>query len=79
MSVKELSALLVGEGFHIVGNSSWEMWKTTITLSKGFLYVIQNGVSTLSFPFREYDDFYMMVIDGNLDIWWGDMVYTHKI
>ena len=79
MSVKELSALLFNEGFRMVGKSSWKMGKVEIILSKGFLYVIQIGVGTLKFPFREDDEFNMMVIDGNLAIWWGDMVYTHKI
>ena len=36
MSVKELSALLVREGFHIVGNSSWEKGEVSISLDKGF-------------------------------------------
>ena len=79
MSVKELSKILFSEGFRMVGKSSWKMGKVEIILSKGFLYVIQSGVGTLKFPFREDDEFNMMVIDGNLAIWWGDMVYTHKI
>ena len=79
MSVKELSKILFSEGFRMVGTSSWKMGKVEIILSKGFLYVIQIGVGTLKFPFREDDEFNMMVIDGNLAIWWGDMVYTHKI
>ena len=79
MSVKELSALLFNEGFRMVGKSSWEMGRVSISLSNGFLYVIQIGVGTLKFPFREDDEFNMMVIDGNLAIWWNDMVYTHKI
>ena len=78
MSVKELSALLVSEGFHIVGNSSWEMGRVSISLSNGFLYVIQSG-DTLGFPFRECDNFYITVFGEKLVICWNDMVYTHKI
>ena len=78
MSVKELSALLVGEGFHIVGNSYWEMGRVSISLSNGFLYVIQSG-DTLGFPFRECDNFYITVFGEKLVICWNDMVYTHKI
>ena len=78
MSVKELSALLVSEGFHIVGNSSWEMGRVSISLSNGFLYVIQIG-DTLGFPFRECDNFYITVFGEKLVICWNDMVYTHKI
>lgn len=79
MSVKELSALLVSEGFRMVGNSSWEIGKVSIFLSKGFLYVVHSGVGTLRFPFREDEEFDLMVIDGNLVIWCGDMEYTHEI
>ena len=79
MSVKELSALLVSEGFHIVGNSSWEKGKVSISLDMGFLYVVHSGVGTLGFPFSKYDNFYITVFREKLIIWWGDMVYTHKI
>ena len=78
MSVKELSALLFNEGFRMVGNSSWKMGKVEIILSKGFLYVIQSG-GTLGFPFRECDNFYIMVFGEKLVVYWNDMVYTHKI
>ena len=78
MSVKQLSSVLFGEGVHMVGKSSWKKGKVEIILSKGFLYVIQNG-GTLGFPFRENDDFYIMVFGEKLVVYWNDMVYTHKI
>ena len=79
MSVKELSAVLVSEGFSVVGVNAWKMGDILIKLAKGFFVVKLGDDGSLSFPFMEDEDFSIMVIDGSLVIWWNGMKFVHKI
>ena len=78
MSRKELSYVLVGEGFSVVGDNGWKKGNVLIALDNGFLVVEHSG-GQLSFPFMEDEDFYIMVIDGDLVIWWNGMTFINKI
>ena len=79
MSRKELSCVLVGEGFSVVGVDGWKNGSVLISLDNGFLVVEHSDGGQLSFPFMEDEDFYIMVIDGDLVIWWNGMTFIHKI
>ena len=78
MTVKELSCVLVGEGFSVVGVNGWKKGSVLIALDNGFL-VVEHGDGQLSFPFMEDEDFYIMVIDGDLVIWWNGMTFINRI
>ena len=79
MTVKELSALLVSEGFSVVSDNAWKMGDILIKLAKGFFVVKLGDDNSLSFPFMEDEDFCIMFIDGSLVIWWNGMTFINKI
>ena len=79
MTVKELSTLLVSEGFSVVGVNAWKMGDILIKLAKGFFVVKLGDDDSLSFPFIEDEDFCIMFIDGSLVIWWNGMRFVKKI
>ena len=79
MSVKELSTLLVREGFSVVSDNAWKMGDILIKLAKGFFVVKLGDDDSLSFPFMEDEDFCIMFIDGSLVIWWNGMRFVNKI
>ncbi len=79
MSREELSYVLVGDGFSVVGVDAWKMGDILIKLAKGFFVVKLGDGGSLSFPFMEDEDFSIMVIDGSLAIWWNGMEFVHKI
>ena len=79
MSREKLSSILVKEGFSVVSDNAWKLGDVLIMLSKGFLYVTHKGVCSLNFPFREDDVFDVMVLDGNLVIWYGNIAFTQLI
>ena len=58
MSRKELSSLLVSEGFSVVGVNGWKKGSVLIALDNGFLVVEHSYGGQLSFPFMEDEDFY---------------------
>ena len=78
MSRKELSCVLVSEGFSVIGDNGWKKGNVLIALDNGFL-VVEHSDGQLSFPFMEDEDFYIMVIDGSLVIWWNGMRFVNKI
>ena len=79
MSVKELSTLLVSEGFSVVDVNAWKMGDILIKLAKGFFVVKLGDDDSLSFSFMEDEYFCIMFIDGSLVIWWNGMRFVNKI